>query len=87
VEIGIRNVLRQSSDVVLVPITQTVLELAARLRATINLKTPDATHAATALDGGCDHFVTNDPTFKRVPSLPVRVLSDLIPPTSLASIP
>jgi predicted nucleic acid-binding protein len=65
-------------EVHLVPATLALWEDAARLRG-LGLKTPDALHAATALAGGCALFVTNDPGFRRVPGLPVVVLSDLSP--------
>jgi predicted nucleic acid-binding protein len=61
----------------LAPISRTVLEEAARLRALTGLKTPDAIHAATALLGGCALFVTNDPAFRRVPGLRVAVLFEI----------
>lgn len=65
-----------------VPITRQILETAATLRATINIKTPDAIHAATALTTalttGCTQFVTNDPAFRRVPGLNAVILSDII---------
>jgi predicted nucleic acid-binding protein len=67
------------SDLRLLPMTQTVLRDAARLRAGLNLRTPDAIHAAAALDAGAALFVTNDPHFRRVPGLPVAVLLDLLP--------
>lgn len=73
-----RTILRQSSDVQMVPITQDVLEEAANLRATLSLKTPDALHAATALSYGCTLFVTNDSGFRRVAHLPVTVLSEIL---------
>jgi len=57
-----------------------ILERAAQLRAATNLKTPDAIHAATALEHGCTLFVTNDSTFRRVPGLPVTILADLLIP-------
>lgn len=38
-----------SSEIQLIPISKSVLREAANLRATTNLKTPDAIHAATAL--------------------------------------
>jgi predicted nucleic acid-binding protein len=60
-----------------IPINRQILETAAQLRASTHLKTPDAIHAATALESGCTLFVTNDPAFKRVPNLAVMVLSDL----------
>lgn len=75
---SLRTILRQSSDVQMVPITQDVLEEAANLRATLSLKTPDALHAATALSHGCALFVTNDGGFRRVAHLPVTVLSEIV---------
>ena len=72
-----RKVLYQTRGFSLAPISRTVLEEAARLRATTGLKTPDAIHAATALLARCTLFVTNDPAFRRVPSLPVVVLHEI----------
>ncbi len=62
----------------LLPITLSVLKQAARLRAVHNLRTPDAIHAATAIDTGCVAFITNDRAFKQVPALPVQVLDELL---------
>jgi predicted nucleic acid-binding protein len=45
----------------LLPITRPILLEAARLRAATKLKTPDAIHAATAMDAGCALFVTTTP--------------------------
>lgn len=73
-----RIILRHSPDVRMSPISQAVLEEAARLRATIGLKTPDAIHAATALLDNCKLFLTNDPAFRRVPGLTVTVLSEAV---------
>ena len=50
------NQLFLSSEVQLIPITQPVLRTAAHLRATTNIKTPDAIHAATALAQNCSIF-------------------------------
>jgi predicted nucleic acid-binding protein len=63
-----------------VSITGQLLMAAAHLRAAFNLKTPDAIHAATALDAKCTLFVTNDAGFRRVPNLNVILLSDLLIP-------
>lgn len=79
-EAAFRAVLFASPDVQMLPVTISVLERAAQLRATTNLKTPDAIHAATALEHGCTLFVTNDATFRRVPGLPVTMLGDLLTP-------
>lgn len=64
----------------LLPITQPILREAARLRATTELKTPDALHAATAQQAGCALFVTNDPDFHGVAGLPLVILDDLLKP-------
>ena len=55
-----------------------VFEDAVHLRATARLTTPDAIHAATAHRAGCSVFVTNDADFRRVESLPLAVLDDLL---------
>ena len=72
-----RTVLLGTSGLTCVPVTLIVLESAAQLRARYNLKTPDAIHAATAIQGGAAMFITNDPGFRRVPGLNVEVLSDV----------
>ncbi|GET39458.1 type II toxin-antitoxin system VapC family toxin [Microseira wollei] len=67
-----------SSQVSLVPISQTILKNAAQLRATTNLRTPDAIHGATALSQGCTLFITNDTGFRNVPNLSVVILSEVL---------
>jgi predicted nucleic acid-binding protein len=64
----------------LLPITLAVLREAARLRAAINLKTPDALHAAPAQLAQVALFVSNDRDFRKVPGLPVVILDDLLIP-------
>jgi predicted nucleic acid-binding protein len=72
-----RSVLLGTAGLNCLPISLTILEAAAHLRALHNLKTPDALHAATALEAGCVLFVTNDMGFRRVPGLNVAVLSEI----------
>lgn len=67
-----------SSELSLLPISADLLRDAARLRATFNLKTPDAIHAATALASGCAQLITNDGDLTRVAQLNVTVLRDLL---------
>ena len=67
-----------SREVRLIPATRPLWEETARLRATTNLRTPDALHAATALLQGCTLFITNDRAFQRVPELSVAVLKDFL---------
>lgn len=68
------------TDMRLLPITQAILREAAQLRATTKLRTPDALHAATALNANCALFVTNDAAFRGVAHLPLVILNDLLIP-------
>ncbi|MBI5479425.1 MAG: type II toxin-antitoxin system VapC family toxin [Deltaproteobacteria bacterium] len=54
-----------------------VAELAAGLRATLNLTLTDAFQAACATTAGCEAFLTNDHDLKRVSGLRVLVLDEL----------
>jgi predicted nucleic acid-binding protein len=67
-----------TDDIQLLEITQRILRSAAQLRSVSNLKTPDAIHAATALDAGCTIFLTNDSGLRTVPGLSVIVLKDVL---------
>lgn len=68
----------RTNAVTLLDASHAVFEDAARLRAETGLATPDALHAATALQAECTLFVTNDNRFRRVEGLPVAVLDDLL---------
>lgn len=74
----LRALLLESREVRLIPITLAVVERAALLRAQTGMKTPDAIHAATALEMASALFVTNDAAFRRVDGLNVAVLSELV---------
>jgi predicted nucleic acid-binding protein len=53
--------LLRSPQMQLIPISQTILREAAKLRAiTPSVRTPDAIHAATAIAANCTQFLTND---------------------------
>ena len=67
-----------ASEMNLIPITSALLRDAARLRASINIKTPDAIHAATAFASGCNLLITNDKDLKRVTALNVIILSEIV---------
>src|SRR5487761_483457 len=71
-EARFRRFLFASPELALLPITRDTLDRAARLRASHPaLKTPDAIHAATALEAGAMTFITNDAQFRQVPGLTV----------------
>ena len=67
-----------SAEMDLITATLATWDDAARIRAETGLATPDALHAATALQAECTLFVTNDTDFRRVQGLPVAVLDDLV---------
>lgn len=73
-----RRLLTASREVHLYPIERPIIEQALNLRATVGLRTPDALHAATALQAGCDLFITNDPVFRRVSGIEIIVLNELL---------
>lgn len=54
---------------------------AARLRASYNLRLPDALQVATAVYAGCDAFLTNDRQLQRVQELQVIVLEEISLPS------
>ncbi len=72
-----RDILVNNSDFELLPITIHIAEAAADLRARYGLRTPDALHIAAAISAGCDTFLTNDSSFKRVAEIGVLVLDEL----------
>ena len=55
-----------------------IADLAARLRATHRLKTPDALQAATAAHAGVTALITNDAVFERVEMFATLVLDQLL---------
>lgn len=58
-------------------VTAEIAELAARLRADHNLRTPDAIQVATAITHQADFFLTNDVRLGKLKQLEILVLSDL----------
>jgi predicted nucleic acid-binding protein len=55
-----------------------IADLAARLRAEHNLRTPDSLQVATALACQATGFISNDPVFQRVADLEVIILDNLL---------
>jgi predicted nucleic acid-binding protein len=55
-----------------------IADLAASLRASFRLQTPDALIAATAVVRKASAFVTNDPAFRRISDLDVLILDEHI---------
>jgi predicted nucleic acid-binding protein len=74
-----RAALSQSAYLQISPLSDEILVDAARLRATYNLKLPDAVHMATALKEGCTTMLTNDAQFRKVPEMKCILLKDMVP--------
>jgi predicted nucleic acid-binding protein len=73
-----RRLLTASREVRLQAIERPIIEQALALHATVGLRTPDALHAATALQARCTLLVTNEPIFRRVPGLDIIILDALL---------
>ena len=72
-----RDILLHSGNFFLLPVTVQIANIAADLRARYNLRTPDALHVATAIEAGCDGFLTNDSGIKCVTDIRILVLDEL----------
>jgi len=69
----------ESGDVVsLHPVTRDAFYRAGLLRAALNISTPDAIHMATAIEAGCDIFLTNDRRLRAPPEMQLVQFSDLL---------
>ena len=72
-----REILFNSQHFQLVAVSAEIAERATNLRAAYNLRTPDAIHVATALETGCEIFLTNDNGLKRLSEIRVLILDDV----------
>jgi predicted nucleic acid-binding protein len=71
------DLLTNTEGIRLISIDAAVGQCAARLRVRYGLKLPDAMQVATAIEAGCNAFLTNDAQLKRVTDLKVIVVSEL----------
>jgi predicted nucleic acid-binding protein len=74
------QILTRSTGITVIPLDLALLRLAAQLRATCGLKTPDALQVAAALESGCSGFLTNDERIPQVPGLRVLRAQDYLEP-------
>jgi predicted nucleic acid-binding protein len=72
-----RDLLMRSRNFSTWAISASIAELGAELRAQYRLRTPDALQIATALEAGCEGFLSNDAGLRRVTELRVLILDDL----------
>jgi predicted nucleic acid-binding protein len=71
------DVIVNGANVLFASIDREMGRRAAELRARYNLSLTDAFQIAVALQSGCDAFLTNDMTLKRVSELSVIVLEEM----------
>lgn len=62
-----------NSRLMMLEVSNAIAEQAAQLRATHNIRTPDAIQISAALNAGATHFFTNDIRLPEIPS--IRILS------------
>jgi predicted nucleic acid-binding protein len=58
-------------------VTTSTSEVAARLRAKYNLRTPDAIQLTTSIEAGADYVLTNDNRLKAVSEIAVVAVGEL----------
>ena len=76
-----RRILLHADHVMTVPVSETIAEEAAQLRARHSLRTPDAIQLATAIRSGASVFLTNDARIPKLAGLRILVLTELTKPT------
>jgi len=72
-----RDILLSAAGLTTIALSRDIAEEAARLRATSNIRTPDAIQMATAIQEGASFFLTNDARLPSLPELTVLVLDEL----------
>ena len=80
-----RELLFKTKGIKTIDVTQEVAEEAARLRASYNIRTPDAIHVATAIKAGADFILTNDIRFPSLTNPKVLVLDQIMNSSSEAT--
>ncbi len=73
-----QDILIHSANLTTYPLSPEIALEAAELRATLNLRTPDAIQVATARVSGADTFITNDVRLRVPEGLTRLILDDLL---------
>lgn len=73
-----RDILFDQENLITLPVSPEIAEVAAQLRAAQNLRTPDAIQIATAIQGGASFFLTNDARLSSISDLEILVLDELV---------
>ena len=73
-----RDIPFDQENLITLPVSPAIAEVAAQLRAAQNLRTPDAMRIATAIQGGATFFLTNDARLSSISDLEILVLDELL---------
>lgn len=66
-----------NSKLITLEISNIIAEQAAQLRATYNMRTPDAIQIGSALNAGASHFITNDIRLPEISALKILTLDSI----------
>ncbi len=72
-----REILTKAPGIEVLDVTASISEIAARLRAKYNLRTPDAIQLATTIDAKADYILTNDNMLKAVGEIRAVMVGEL----------
>jgi predicted nucleic acid-binding protein len=67
-----------NSRLMTLEVSNAIAEQAAQLRATHNIRTPDAIQISAALNAGATHFFTNDIRLPEIPSIQIVSIDSLV---------
>lgn len=73
-----RDILSDQENLITLPVSPIIAEIAAQIRAAKNLRTPDAIQIATAIQAGATFFLTNDVRLSSITDLEILVLDELL---------
>lgn len=68
--------LRQTPNLEIIPVDETISEIAAIFKCKYNIALPDAIQVATAVASGQEAFITNDRGLKKIKEIKIVILND-----------
>jgi predicted nucleic acid-binding protein len=73
-----KEILLNSKGIMILPFTNEIADISARIRANYNFSTPDSIQISTALFGHAKIFLTNDKDLKKIKDIEIVLLDDLV---------
>lgn len=72
-----REILLNTPHLITLDVSPDIAQRAAEIRATYDLRTPDAIQLATAIQAGAAYFLTNDRSLRKFAEINILVVDDL----------